>query len=257
MLDNMRDVIRAELDAVEREHGVRVLLAVESGSRAWGFASPDSDYDVRLIYMHEPRHYLALQDQRDVIEWKLDEVLDINGWDLNKALRLMRASNPTLLEWMNSPMVYMSTPEASRLQRLSDQAFRSRACAFHYLSMARKLVERHFQDECVPPKKYLYVMRSLLAARWVLDRNEPAPVLFDELCQALLPAALSDALAGLLAKKAVMDEGETIGHLPILDEWMNAEYALLHQRAQTMAELPKLEWSEFNELFFSLLGVGR
>ena len=107
----MRDIITAKLAEIEQHENVRIIYAVESGSRAWGFASPDSDYDVRFIYVHSKEFYLKLEKTRDVIEWQLDETLDINGWDLQKTLRLLHKSNPTVFEWNQSPIVYKITPE--------------------------------------------------------------------------------------------------------------------------------------------------
>src|SRR5580693_1365673 len=107
----MRDEILAALRSIEAEAQVRVLLAIESGSRAWGFASPDSDYDVRFIYVRPKADYLKLEDTKDFIDWELDETLDINGWDLSKALKLFHKSNATLFEWANSPVVYRTTDE--------------------------------------------------------------------------------------------------------------------------------------------------
>jgi len=114
----MNDIITAELEKIERVENVRIIHAVESGSRAWGFASPDSDYDVRFIYVRDMRHYMKLEKTRDVIEWQLDEVLDINGWDLQKALRLLHSSNPTLFEWSNSPIIYKTTDEWAAIQKV-------------------------------------------------------------------------------------------------------------------------------------------
>ena len=106
----MRETISEELLAVEREKDVRVLLAVASGSRAWDMASEDSDYDVRFVYMRREEDYLRLEDVRDTIEWRLDETYDVVGWDLCKFLRLMRGSNPTVFEWLESPIVYREDP---------------------------------------------------------------------------------------------------------------------------------------------------
>src|SRR6201990_2789542 len=102
--------VRDALAQVEAERHVRVLYACESGSRAWGFASRDSDYDVRFLYVHEPDWYLSVQDRRDVIEEPLSDELDVSGWELRKALRLLRKSNPPLLEWLKSPFVYGCDP---------------------------------------------------------------------------------------------------------------------------------------------------
>jgi predicted nucleotidyltransferase len=85
---------------------VVVLLAVESGSRAWGFSSKDSDYDARFIYLRRPEAYLSIRAPRDVIERRIVDEVDVNGWDLRKALGLLMKSNPPLLEWLQCPIIY-------------------------------------------------------------------------------------------------------------------------------------------------------
>ena len=107
----MRETILEKLDEIEKRENIKILHCIESGSRAWGFASPDSDYDVRFIYVRPKEFYLRLDKTRDVIEWQLDDTLDINGWDLQKPLRLLHSSTPTLFEWNNSPIVYKTMPE--------------------------------------------------------------------------------------------------------------------------------------------------
>ena len=107
----MLDIIQKKLGEIEAQEHVKILHCVESGSRAWGFASPDSDYDVRFVYLRRREDYLRLEGIRDVIEWQLDDVLDINGWDIQKYLRLLYKSNPTVFEWDLSPVVYRTTPE--------------------------------------------------------------------------------------------------------------------------------------------------
>eukprot|EP01031_Cornospumella_fuschlensis_P048321 gene48321-59178_t len=109
----MRERVLEELHRVERERNVTVLYACESGSRAWGFASSDSEYDVRFVYVEQPDWYLQVREPRDVIERPLDDELDVSGWELRKALRLLRNSNPTLLEWLDSPLVYRQDEAAS------------------------------------------------------------------------------------------------------------------------------------------------
>ncbi len=112
----MKSTIAEELRKIEKEYNVEIIYAVESGSRAWGFASPDSDYDVRFIYKRKKNDYLKLEKTRDVIELPIDDVLDINGWDLDKTLKLLYKSNPTLFEWLSSPIVYNNTDSAERLK---------------------------------------------------------------------------------------------------------------------------------------------
>ena len=132
----MTEIIKKKLKEIEARENIRVLHCVESGSRAWGFASPDSDYDVRFIYVRPLEYYLRLEKARDVIEWQLDEMLDINGWDLQKALRLLHNSNPTLFEWFSSPIVYRETPFAEEFRSVMRQYFCSKRGLTHYLSMA-------------------------------------------------------------------------------------------------------------------------
>ncbi len=132
----MRDVIIEKLREIEQKEQVTILHAVESGSRAWGFASPDSDYDVRFIYVRPAEYYLKLEKTRDVIEWQLDERLDINGWDLQKALRLLHSSNPTLFEWNNSPIVYKTTEEWAEIRIEINNYFSARSGLYHYLNTA-------------------------------------------------------------------------------------------------------------------------
>ena len=116
-----QEIIPAKLREIEAREHVRILHCVESGSRAWGFASPDSDYDVRFVYVRQPEHYLRLDKTRDVIEWQLDDTLDINGWDLQKTLRLLHRSNPTVFEWNSSPILYKTTPEWAEISAVIDR----------------------------------------------------------------------------------------------------------------------------------------
>ena len=145
----MRQIICEKLDQIEQRENVRILHAVESGSRAWGFASPDSDYDVRFLYVRPREYYLRLDKQRDVIEWQLDDTLDINGWDLQKALRLLHSSNPTLFEWTNSPIVYRTTPVWENVRVVINQYFSSKSGLYHYLNMANSNYREFLKGETV------------------------------------------------------------------------------------------------------------
>lgn len=133
-------VITSRLSGLEKAEVVRVGYAVESGSRAWGFASVDSDYDVRFLYVRKPEWYFSVnvERRRDVIELPIDGDLDINGWDLRKACQLLRKSNPPLLEWLHSPIVYRDRfGLAQKLRDLLPLFFSAKACSYHYLSMAK------------------------------------------------------------------------------------------------------------------------
>jgi predicted nucleotidyltransferase len=203
---DMRAQIMQALRDIEATHDVTVLFACESGSRGWGFASPDSDYDVRFIYVNRLPWYLTVQPRRDVIEVPISGDLDINGWDLRKALGLMRESNPTLLEWLRSPIVYRDDAVAMpRFRALSEAVFSNARGWHHYTSMAKKNFREHLQADEVRYKKYLYVLRPLLAARWIRAQPGVPPMRFADLAQGTLDpvrdAALIDEINALLEVK--------------------------------------------------------
>ncbi|HEY5993273.1 MAG TPA: nucleotidyltransferase domain-containing protein [Gallionellaceae bacterium] len=198
------------LDEIEAQHQVKVLFACESGSRGWGFASPDSDYDVRFIYVHKLPWYLTVHAPRDVVELPISDELDVNGWELRKALQLLRKSNPTLLEWLDSPVVYRADAAfAARMQGFVPEFFSSQGVRHHYLSMARKNFRSYLQGETVRLKKYLYVLRPLLAARWIDSGRGMPPMRFAELAEATVEStALAEEINRLLAIKMGAGEAE-------------------------------------------------
>lgn len=174
----MLSEIQAKLRELENQHSVRILFACESGSRAWGFPSADSDYDVRFIYAHAADWYLTIDDHKDFIEIPVNEVLDINGWDIRKALRLFRNSNAPLYEWLQSPIVYRQNDAfTENIKELMHTYFSLRAGMHHYLSMARNAFADLQADE-VRIKKYFYCLRPLLAATWIADKQQLPPMEF-------------------------------------------------------------------------------
>ncbi|MFV0679854.1 nucleotidyltransferase domain-containing protein [Ottowia sp.] len=223
-----RQRIMASLANIEAQHDVTVLFACESGSRGWGFASPDSDYDVRFIYAHRLPWYLTVRTGRDVIELPIDDVLDVNGWDLRKALGLLQVSNPTLLEWLRSPIVYRRDAVAlAGLNDLARQFFSPVRAWHHYASMARKTYREHLQGEQVRYKKYLYALRPLLAARWIVQHASVPPMVFADLVAATLDAQRDQALLAdiraLLDVKMRAGEATTSPRWPGLQAFIEAE----------------------------------
>ena len=133
----MIEKIKKELSRLELQHDIKILYAVESGSRAWGFASTDSDWDVRYKYIHRLDWYLQIDDKKDNLEEILPNEIDLAGWELKKALRLFRKSNPPMLEWLRSPIVYLQQFSiANRLRELTKEFFNPISCLHHYLHMA-------------------------------------------------------------------------------------------------------------------------
>lgn len=214
--EKMKQQIKAALDDVEKEFDVRILYACESGSRGWGFASPDSDYDVRFIYVHPPEWYLRVEPQRDVIERPLTAELDVCGWELRKALALLNRGNPTLIEWLDSPVVYRQDDVATdRLRQLIPGCFSALKASHHYLSIARKNFRTYLQDERVRLKKYFYVLRSLLAVQWIAEGKGVPPMQFEVLLNAMVTdAALLEEVRALLKMKCSAIETDVVARQP-------------------------------------------
>lgn len=218
--------ILAALGRLEEEENIRVLYACESGSRAWGFASPNSDYDVRFIYVRPLDWYLSIFDRKDTIERPLDDELDLSGWDVRKALQLFRKSNPPLAEWLNSPIVYLDRGGlADELRRALWSHYSISAASYHYFHMARGNFRDYLQGDTVRLKKYLYVLRPLLAVLWLERRRQTPPVRFDELLDGLLPDGelRREIDEKLLAPKMAGDELAEGPALPLVDAFIRRE----------------------------------
>lgn len=221
--------ILARLSAIETEHGVRVLYACESGSRGWGFASPDSDYDVRFIYVHSLPWYLRVNALRDVIEVPISGELDINGWELRKALGLLQKGNATLIEWLGSPVVYRADADFLQAMRnAARQTHRAERSFHHYVHMARNNYREHLRGDTVRIKKYLYVLRPLLATLWIEQGRGVVPMRFQYLVDGIVAdPILRDAIAQLLVIKRGAMESEHGQPLPIINAFIDRELTRL------------------------------
>ncbi len=252
--------IQQRLDGIERDHAVRILFAIESGSRAWGFPSPDSDFDVRFVYVHEPSWYLSIDRRRDVIELPIEGDLDINGWDLRKALDLLIKPNPVILEWLRSPIVYRSDPDAMRrLRDLGDRTAHRRPSTYHYLHLVNSQYRRFIAGkETVPIKKYFYALRPALALAWLRTHpDEPVPMALPALRAGIrLPAGVDRFVDELLARKAATRE---LGEGPrnaALDAYMEAEIEQASERLKGRDPDADDLLDEANSLFRDLVGSG-
>ena len=183
--DMEKNAIPAHIKTIEQEYDVKVLLAVESGSRAWGFESLNSDWDVRLIYVHKPEWYFRMEEQRDVIEHFYKDDVDLSGWELRKALSLFRKSNPPLLEWLNSPKVYYVDEDfAKRIHAVEKDFFSPVKAMYHYNHLYSNFNEHFLQQEGYPMKRFLYYLRGVLACKWIETNQSMPPVVFKELLDA-------------------------------------------------------------------------
>lgn len=249
----MRDLIIQKLKEIEQTENIRILHAVESGSRAWGFPSPDSDYDVRFIYVRPPEFYLRLEKTRDVIELPINDMLDINGWDLNKALRLLHSSNPTLFEWMSSPVIYHQTEFIDQLQPIMGQYFSCKSGLYHYLSMAERNCKEFLLGDMVKVKKYFYVLRPILACKWILHTSSKPPMLFSELADAELDDSLKPAINKLLDLKMNAPEIKEIPRVPEVNDYIYRAIEDLKFEIAAFPAEPRADWAPLNQLFLQTL----
>ncbi len=235
----MKDTIQRHLAEIEAHENVRIAYACESGSRAWGFPSADSDYAVRFIYIRPVDWYLSICEQRDVIERPIQDGLDICGWDIIKALRLFRKSNPPLLEWLGSPVVYLEKYTlAARMRALSAEYYSPIACFYHYLNMGQGNFRQYLKGDTVWLKKYFYVLRPVLAMQWIEQQRGVAPTDFNILVDQLVTEPiLRAAIDNLLAEKrlgAELDRGPRITAISDfiereLERWENSALSRLPQ----------------------------
>ena len=201
----MKKNIVNKLKQIELEKGVEILYAVESGSRAWGFASPDSDYDIRFIYKHDLDYYLSLWEQTDVIEFMTEDDLDGSGWDLRKTVKLLAKSNAPLLEWIYSPVVYYENEAfMNQMRALAKDCFSPVACLHHYLGTTKNFMDVCEQEE-VKLKSYFYALRTALAGKWIIENNTFPPVAFMDLLP-IAPQNIQEKIKELMQIKAHQDE---------------------------------------------------
>lgn len=249
----MTEIIPQKLAEIEEKENIRILHCVESGSRAWGSASPDSDFDVRFIYVRNIPDYLRLDTVRDVIEWQLDETLDINGWDLQKALRLLHKSNPTIFEWNGSPIVYKTTPEWKAISDVIHHYFKQKSGLYHYLSTAKRNYREYLHGETVRLKKYFYVLRPILACRWILEKKCPPPMLFSELAEACLAPELKPAVNELLRWKMATPEIGEGNRIDVINNYLDASIVEIENILTAYPPDESCSWEELNRIFLNIL----
>jgi len=228
-----RLAIEDALTDLAGRHNVKILFAVESGSRAWGFPSPDSDYDVRFVYVHPMDWYLSISRGRDVIELPISDDLDINGWDIRKALGLLLKPNPVMLEWLSSPIRYdWDDAICERLVQFARSTTHRTACLHHYLRIGETQLARHVEGQReVNLKKYFYVLRPALAIRWIRHHPEIAPPMnLQELTAGLdIDAGALEEMGRLLALKAQSNEMGSGPRVEQLDTLVASEFAWARQ----------------------------
>lgn len=253
----MEERICERLKEIEAERGFQIIYACESGSRAWGFASEDSDYDVRFIYHWAANDYLSIHSPTDQVDLGVDaENLDFSGWDLRKSLPLFRKSNGSLMEWLHSPVVYFEDGEIMQAWRaLVSDYFVPKATSVHYLGLSRKMWLGSIEKDQITAKKYLYILRSLLSTRYIVENLSPVPVKFADTMAAIeLDSHVVSAIEAMIAEKANQNEADEIARVPVLDQFIETE----RERLETAVDgLPGEQGSIdcLNNFFRNSIGV--
>lgn len=246
------------LSAIESEENVTIFFACESGSRAWGFPSEDSDYDVRFLYLHPLDWYLSidLEAKRDVIERPINDELDFSGWDLRKALKLFRKSNPPLLEWLGSPIIYQEKLAiTAELRNLVPEFYSRKTCLHHYLHMAQGNFREYLKGNVVWVKKYFYVLRPILAIRWIETQSDAVPMEFSKLVARCVDSPdLLNSINTLLARKIAGQELDREPRIDTISQFIESE---LHRLESVIVEdMARTNFEKLNKLFRSSLALG-
>lgn len=251
----MTTLIQTQLTQLARAHDIRILYAVESGSRAWGFASANSDWDVRFIYIHREDWYLSIDDKKDSIEIMLPDDLDLSGWELRKALRLFRKSNPPLLEWLNSPIIYLEDHDfTNQMRTAASTFFNPKSCLYHYLSMAKGNFREYLQRDTVKMKKYFYVLRPVLACMWIERTNTMAPTEFHKLLDAEVPAGnLRTEIEKLLARKISGEELGEEARIDVLNHFLEERIEYYTEYLKDYQVLIQPDTEQLNQIFRATL----
>jgi len=247
----MRDIIMIKLSEIERDNNIKILYAVESGSRGWGFASKDSDYDVRFIYAHTYDWYLSIEDKKDFIEVPINNLLDINGWDIRKTLIHYKKSNPTLLEWLSSPVIYTENYSfAQKLRYLLPDYFSPVPTIYHYLHIAKNKFEEIMNTDQVKIKKYFYILRPILACMWVEAKNSMPPMEFYKLmAEQQLNNTIVDEINKLLNKKTLGLEVDIEPKSPVILNFLSNQIEHFEQYLKTVKKDMKSDYETLNLLF--------
>lgn len=232
----MQKRILAKLKEVENKEQIRILYAVESGSRGWGFESKDSDYDIRFIYIHPLKWYLSIKDKNDVIEYPISDFLDISGWDIKKALKLFKSSNPPLYEWLNSPIIYLDRDNfANKLRDLMPKFYSPVSCLHHYLNMAKGNYQAYLTGSKVKLKKYFYVLRPVFACMWIEKNKTMPPMEFEKIFHSqTLNSKLTQEIEKLLERKKSGEELGIEDQIKIINNFLEEKIRYFEDYTKTM-----------------------
>ena len=248
----MKEEIIEHISQLETEKGITILLAAESGSRAWGCPSPDSDYDVRIIYKRSKSEYLDIDEKPDTINYFHGELLDINGWDIKKTLKLIRKSNATPFEWAQSPIIYKEVDDfSSTILSLSREYFQPRHTVNHYKGIAKNSYLSNDLSGKIKLKKLFYILRPLMAAKWIIQKNEVPPMDIPNLISIIDDNKIVNHINELLEVKNSANEDYVHKMDNLIVDFIDEEFNYVNSaQLEDITEIPLVEQlnNKFKEL---------
>lgn len=253
----MITTILTKLKAIEKENGFRILFAAESGSRAWGLSSTDSDYDIRFIYAYPTSRYLELNEPRATYD-KISKDLDFSGWDIKKTLRLFYNGNMSVYEWLHSPTVYKSSQIARFLLKAEEDYFSPKAAVYHYSNFAKKQYTKYVAGKDLAlVKKWFYIIRPILSMRCVAKNSSCPPIEFSELFEETkheLPDCIVDTINNLYTLKRSSSETDIVSVPKYFKEWAQKQIDTFWNVARELDGRKKDDIKELNAIIQLAVG---
>ncbi|WP_018247658.1 nucleotidyltransferase domain-containing protein [Orenia marismortui] len=247
----MYNRIISKLRDIEEENNIRILYAVEAGSRAWGFSSETSDYDIRFIYVHPIEWYLSIEEKEDYIDLQINNSIDLHGWDLQKTLKLFRKSNPSILEWLHSSSIYIENSTLiDRLRRLSRDYFSPKALLYHYLNMAKANYKKYLGENKINLKKYLYIIMPLLACSYIKNKKKiPVMNFYNLMNSELNNSLLLEEISSLLIQKKSDKYNKEILRLDIIDDFLETQINYYQEYVLKVEGKDPIDYNCLDKLF--------
>lgn len=247
----MDSIIKEFLKKQEKRKGLEILFACESGSRAWGFSSPNSDWDIRFIYKYPRDKYLGIQDFKDAYDIQISAMeLDFGGWDVKKAAGLLKNYNGALVEWLHSPVIYIDSRPAEVLRELAPKYFNAKAALSHYLNLAKGINKRYIEgQDQFSIKKLLYIIRPLASAEYIINFNKQPPTLFEEtLLHIDEPKDVINDIWSLVKRKRKSKELDFMraNEAGLLLAWIKDKFNKVEKKAHE-ADVPQIDIDPLNQ----------
>jgi len=252
---NIRQDILKKLKETEITYGVKIILAIESGSRGWGFAAKDADYDCRFLYVHSKDWYLSIVDKKDFIEYAVDEVFDIKGIDIKKALQYIVKPDASIYEWLSSNEVYICNDDiVKKLKDLTDVFFNPISISWHYMGLAKKMIDAINEVDNAKIKKYFYILRPIANLEYIRQYKKMPPMEYDRTFQEIhVPAPIQEAVAKLKELKLASTEHHKIPRHELLLSYFNSEMERFNKLLKEMSHQKNKDYELVNTVFRDII----